>query len=739
MPPTNNKSSIYFLIENNQQLTQQTDINETNTGLVTDSTSDGTPENGNENELKLGVVNPEVVHSTEVHQEAKQEQKQEEEEDAEDIEPEEEEDAEDDVNYEDMEEDHGESDCDKYVIKRLRNLYNGSNMYQHSINFPSSGSMKDKKTQILKRPKHTKFYADIIQQPEHAKVTPLRFNEKTSLPFSSTEHRPIHPPPILQLRLKVKKRMPKSKSKSKTKAKKEKKSQRPDRAAILKNIQPSSDDPDDLTETETKLVEELQKNAIPTWCHYSTFFCLVKLIDEDGIEINDLLIGSKISSGMSVPLKVGSTAVSGSASYLEKSSDFTVIFAFPNLSVKKTGIFKLKFQLYEIFQKRIVQRHQTVSLPFSVHTPKKFPGSVISTQLTNYLLKNGAKIRKRRKGSNRVNFRNKLTTSEKTSKADNTPPPFKSQSMFVSKSSQDYTEKSPRSQSMPTLPVTHFINPSAEVTPTGLVPSSLANVYHNGNFRMPISHSNSYNSTTTTSTTSSSSSLVANPHFAAYQHQKLRIERLPSFNHFRTLGVDSSDIKPEDIIPQRVGAPQSIQDYQLNVIPERSSMAYNLDHEASGPQRVRHNSWFIGSDPLSTKDGIPQANQRFSAAPTPPQQQQQQQVTNKLPSLSQGYYQRENTNSVSSSKGNEHGGVTSMATKNLSMHQNYSQHQFPPPHLQQQQQQQQQLNQHQSQNQHSYSSNSASPLPYIHGQLPTHQVYSNKLHQNQNHNNNRHR
>ncbi|CAM9010653.1 unnamed protein product [Wickerhamomyces anomalus] len=257
-------------------------------------------------------------------------------------------------------------------------------------------SSSSKRRQIV-RPKNPKFSLKILQQPTHAKVSP-RPPSRVFPPFS--EHRPIHPPPVLQLRV------------DDFKFKDDSSFLNDD---YLNHLFNENDPRSSERIDELKIIKEMRQCKIPSWSHYSTFFVTARLQTVKGTNekmlfnnkseksVDDLLIGTKVCSGMPISLRTSSP----SNSYLKKSlptekpkaSNYAITFVFSDLSVRKIGTFNLKFDLFEVFQGKIYWRSEILSDEFTVYTPKKFPGSFPSTSLTSFLYKHGARIRQRKRST----------------------------------------------------------------------------------------------------------------------------------------------------------------------------------------------------------------------------------------------------------------------------------------------------------------------------------------------------
>jgi hypothetical protein len=273
-----------------------------------------------------------------------------------------------------------------------------------SFVFIEPKTFKTDKTRVRKilRPVNPLLSLKLIQKPSHAKVTP-RLPVGVFPPFG--EHRPIHPPPVLQLKV------------DGFNPHHEHNHQLSDE--YLDHLVNPNDPKSVERVEELKVIRELRENKIPSWTHYSTFFVIARLCSDDENDVShlfhsniqedsldNLLIGTKVSSGMCVPLKLASPSNSYLSQTLPKenlhSCDFATTFVFSDLSVRKVGKFKLRFDLFEVFEGKISKRSQIFSNEFQVYTPKKFPGSSPSTSLTSFLFKQGARIRQRKRPSHKV-------------------------------------------------------------------------------------------------------------------------------------------------------------------------------------------------------------------------------------------------------------------------------------------------------------------------------------------------
>lgn len=216
----------------------------------------------------------------------------------------------------------------------------------------------------------------ILQQPVYSKVTPRsHFNNCIMTPLS--EHRPIHPPPILKLTFDE------------------------------EQIPSLNDDGADASYENSKALSALSNNkALPRHVYYSTYFVTVDIVDEEtdgatNVGSNsgnilrfeqDVLSGNKVSSGMHIKLPMKNET----KKLKHFNYDYSICFLFGDISVKKLGKFKLKFKLYEFNNYKIQFKHSIESQIFTVFSQKKFPGAIPSTPLTKYLYKHGARIRQRK-------------------------------------------------------------------------------------------------------------------------------------------------------------------------------------------------------------------------------------------------------------------------------------------------------------------------------------------------------
>ncbi|SAL99635.1 hypothetical protein [Absidia glauca] len=71
-------------------------------------------------------------------------------------------------------------------------------------------------------------------------------------------------------------------------------------------------------------------------------------------------------------------------------------YVFGDLSVKKNGIFKLQFSLFEIVEELVQNRRTLLSEPFTVYIPKHFPGPLEATFLSRTFSDQGVKMRIRK-------------------------------------------------------------------------------------------------------------------------------------------------------------------------------------------------------------------------------------------------------------------------------------------------------------------------------------------------------
>jgi Velvet factor len=69
------------------------------------------------------------------------------------------------------------------------------------------------------------------------------------------------------------------------------------------------------------------------------------------------------------------------------------VFAFPDLSVRQEGLYRLKFHMFEIIHEQAIPLVSVESEIFRVFTAKEFPGMESSTEITEYLRRQGVKMR----------------------------------------------------------------------------------------------------------------------------------------------------------------------------------------------------------------------------------------------------------------------------------------------------------------------------------------------------------
>ncbi|KAJ1953513.1 hypothetical protein IWQ62_005974, partial [Dispira parvispora] len=80
-------------------------------------------------------------------------------------------------------------------------------------------------------------------------------------------------------------------------------------------------------------------------------------------------------------------------------------FVFPDLSIRLEGTYRLKFHLYELVGHTVYYCDQVVSNPFTVYSPKRFPGMAKSTLLSRTFANQGLKIRIRTDAGSRKRTR----------------------------------------------------------------------------------------------------------------------------------------------------------------------------------------------------------------------------------------------------------------------------------------------------------------------------------------------
>ncbi|CDR45370.1 CYFA0S18e00320g1_1 [Cyberlindnera fabianii] len=164
---------------------------------------------------------------------------------------------------------------------------------------------------------------------------------------------------------------------------------------------------------ELEVIQKMRECRIPAWAHYSTFFVTARLRsakeNSDKLlphshnlkAVEDLLIGTNVASGMPLSLKMTSSSNQQLNHLLpqekSKASSHGIVFVLPDLSVRKVGLFKLKFDLFEVYKGDVFWRSEIYSDEIQIYTPKKFPGSTPSSPLTSFLYKKGARIRLRKK------------------------------------------------------------------------------------------------------------------------------------------------------------------------------------------------------------------------------------------------------------------------------------------------------------------------------------------------------
>jgi hypothetical protein len=242
----------------------------------------------------------------------------------------------------------------------------------------------------IKRPKDPKLSLELLQQPVHAKVS-----TRPSGRVFFSEHRPIHPPPILQLKVE---------------------GFRPKQEGILtddliNSLSSHTDSKSTERLEELEIIKRMRTNKVPPWAHYSTFFVVARLLvvrdpqNKATLQNDDLLIGTNVASGMPIPLRINSSSTNhlNHLLPLEKMdpNNFAITFVFSDLAVRKVGKFQLKFDLFEVFKGKVSWRSELLSDEFQIFTPKKFPGSTVTSPLASFLYNHGVRIRQRKRSASK--------------------------------------------------------------------------------------------------------------------------------------------------------------------------------------------------------------------------------------------------------------------------------------------------------------------------------------------------
>ncbi|KAI9308022.1 velvet factor-domain-containing protein [Cunninghamella echinulata] len=94
-------------------------------------------------------------------------------------------------------------------------------------------------------------------------------------------------------------------------------------------------------------------------------------------------------------------------------------FVFGDLSVKKDGVFKLQFNLFEIVEGDVQTRYTIISNPFTVFLPKRFPGPLEATFLSRTFSDQGVKMRIRKEHRLQTAIPRKRKSSEQKTNNDN--------------------------------------------------------------------------------------------------------------------------------------------------------------------------------------------------------------------------------------------------------------------------------------------------------------------------------
>ena len=170
------------------------------------------------------------------------------------------------------------------------------------------------------------------------------------------------------------------------------------------------------------ILKDSAPNNAQTYVHNPFLFVYATLVSPD----SDQEIG--LMKDVTSRLMAGSIA---SSLHRLKDIDNTYggFFVFPDISVRREGLFRLKFSLYEILGNnsgymvptKVVKRLHVYSNTFTIYSPKFFPGNAESTPLSRFFAEQGLKIRIRKDSAQPPNLHIKPNYGVKRS-SDNSSP-----------------------------------------------------------------------------------------------------------------------------------------------------------------------------------------------------------------------------------------------------------------------------------------------------------------------------
>lgn len=132
------------------------------------------------------------------------------------------------------------------------------------------------------------------------------------------------------------------------------------------------------------------------YLHSHSILCNVTLVSVDCVD-NSILKRLKITCPIGAMF--GQTCQNGLLMYDFNSTNKTLFFCFPDLSLRVKGSFRLSCQFVDVnkylphLPSRNWRTDPVITSPFQVYPPKSFPGMLKNTELSRYLFQNGGNLK----------------------------------------------------------------------------------------------------------------------------------------------------------------------------------------------------------------------------------------------------------------------------------------------------------------------------------------------------------
>ncbi|KAJ2711208.1 hypothetical protein H4R19_003358, partial [Coemansia spiralis] len=162
------------------------------------------------------------------------------------------------------------------------------------------------------------------------------------------------------------------------------------------------------------LVHDPAHPSVPQHPASPAYIMQVLLLDESGktalLHIKDQAVAAMAGSMVSPLYALRDTSMTQGA-----------YFVFSDLSVRIEGVFRLRFDLFELSGDTVYNRVSAVSDPFTVYSPKRFPGMMESTPLSRMFADQGLRIRIRTEAGTKKRGKKSADDDHSTKRARHSP------------------------------------------------------------------------------------------------------------------------------------------------------------------------------------------------------------------------------------------------------------------------------------------------------------------------------